>query len=70
MITLEDIRDYNLGNIEVTSKSKLSETDPTKFVVTTPDDSTKKRKYKVNLNSDVKHIYLTENNIEKGWLYG
>lgn len=66
MITLEDIRDYNLGNIEVTSKSKLSETDPTKFVVTTPDDSTKKRKYKVNLNSDVKHIYLTENNIEKG----
>ena len=67
---MEDIRDYNLGNIEVTSKSKLSETDPTKFVVTTPDDSTKKRKYKVNLNSDVKHIYLTENNIEKGWLYG
>ena len=67
---MEDIRDYNLGNIEVTSKSKLSETDPTKFVVTTTDDSTKKRKYKVNLNSDVKHIYLTENNIEKGWLYG
>ena len=67
---MEDIRDYNLGNIEVTSKSKLSETDPTKFVVTTPDDSTKKRKYKVNLNSDVKHIYLTENNIEKGGLYG
>lgn len=62
---MEDIRDYNLGNIEVTSKSKLSETDPTKFVVTTSDDSTKKRKYKVNLNGDVKHIYLTENNIEK-----
>ena len=66
MNTLEDIRDYNLGNIEVTSKSKLSETDTTKFIVATQYDSTKKRKYKENLNSDVKHIYLTENNIEKG----